>query len=441
MRRTSRRPRFLAVSLGLSLLAAACSGGDGETAGRDDAPEDEQAADEDPAGDGPSCQGTSNAALEIGGVLPETGVHGFLGPGLTAAAQLAVQDVNEAGGVLGRDVAFHPGEEGEPTSDVARETVEEHLRSGVDVVLGPTSESAAFGIIDAVTEACVIQFSPTNTSDELTTYDDDGLYFRTAPSHAIQARALGDLAHDEGNDTLAVAAVDSPYGRQMSELVREAFESNGGRVVAALSYDATAVSFEDEVAEVVGADPDAVVLAGFEESGKFLDVLFQNGVSTESTHVYLTDTNTSDATGQAFEDNAALVGVKGILPGAETSVELRDRLLFLMDPELEYFGFTSETYDAVVVTALATEAAGTDDPAQVARHVSDVTRGGEPCTTFAVCATLVREGVDIDYDGLSGPLTFSDVGEPTVGTVAVVPYALDNALHDEGAEYRTAELG
>ncbi len=52
----------------------------------------------------------------------------------------------------------------------------------------------------------------------------------------------------------------------------------------------------------------------------------------------------------------------------------------------------------------------------------EVTRGGEVCTTYEECHALLAEGADIDYDGASGPLDFTDVGEPGIGTYDVYVY-------------------
>ena len=73
----------------------------------------------------------------------------------------------------------------------------------------------------------------------------------------------------------------------------------------------------------------------------------------------------------------------------------------------------------MVITALAAEVAGSDDPAQVAANINGVTRDGTECTTFEECKQLVADGEDIDYNGPSGPQEFSQPGEPTAATFAV----------------------
>ena len=81
--------------------------------------------------------------------------------------------------------------------------------------------------------------------------------------------------------------------------------------------------------------------------------------------------------------------MRGTLPSAELSEDLRDRLLEV-DPELEDFSYGPETYDAVVITALAAEVAGTDDPVAIAAEINGVTRDGTACTTFEECRDSSR---------------------------------------------------
>jgi hypothetical protein len=133
------------------------------------------------------------------------------------------------------------------------------------------------------------------------------------------------------------------------------------------------------------------------------------------------------------------VGVKGTLPTAELTEDFRGRLLSV-DPALQDFSYGPETYDAVVITALAAEVAGTDDPAQVAANINGVTRDGTACTTYEECKQLVADGEDIDYNGPSGPQEFSQPGEPTAATFAVMSYGEDNQIDDTATEFREASF-
>ena len=134
------------------------------------------------------------------------------------------------------------------------------------------------------------------------------------------------------------------------------------------------------------------------------------------------------------------MGAQGTQPAAEVTEEFKNQLLGV-DPDLIDYNYGPETYDAVVITALAAELAETDDPAQVATFINGVTREGEKCATFTECKALIDGGAtDIDYDGPSGPQSFSQAGEPTEASFSISTYAPDNTIDTEATQYRTAQF-
>ncbi len=133
-------------------------------------------------------------------------------------------------------------------------------------------------------------------------------------------------------------------------------------------------------------------------------------------------------------------GIRGTLPAAEITGDFQDRLL-AVDPELIDFSYGPESYDAVIIVALAAQIAGTDDPAAIAGQINGVTRDGEKCTTYADCVALIETGADIDYDGPSGPQTFGPEGEPTEASFKILTYDADNKVEaGTPTEYRFAQI-
>jgi len=444
MRQRSRSLRLLAILLGLSMVAAACGDDDDTEAGEDDT--DTTEADE--AGESlapelgdadPQCEGESDGTLTVGGLLPQTGDLSFLGPPMEAGAQMGIDDVNAAGGVLGADVAWMPGDSGDADPDVANPTVDSHLSAGADVILGAAASGISLNVIDKITAACVIHFSPANTSPQFTDYDDDDLYFRTAPSDILQGQVLADMMIEDGVANAAILARQDSYGEGLQQFTQIPFEDQGGEVVLSQVYDPEASSFEAEVDAVISEDPDALVLIGFDESSRIMTSLFEGGFTPEEKQIYLVDGNIGNALGENFSEPGTLVGIKGTLPSAELTDDFQNRLLGV-DPSIVDFSYSAEAYDSVVITALATIIADTDDPAAVAREMNGVTRDGEACETFEDCLALIEDGQDIDYNGPSGPQDFSQPGEPTAASFAILSYGEDNQIDDELTEFRQASL-
>jgi Periplasmic binding protein len=241
---------------------------------------DEANAASDEGPDPVEAGATSEEPLRIGTLLPLTGNLAFLGPPEVAGAKLAVQDINEAGGVLGQDVELIEGDSGDTSTDTATQTVDRLLQANVNAIIGAASSGVSLTVVDAITGAGVLQFSPANTADDFTTYDDNGLYFRTAPPDTLQARALADLVIADGNQSVGIMALNDPYGTGLAENTLKNLVDSGvpEDSIRSITYDPQAQNFDSEVQEMVEFDPDAIIVIGFEESARIIDGLNAQGI-------------------------------------------------------------------------------------------------------------------------------------------------------------------
>ncbi|MBA2696272.1 MAG: amino acid ABC transporter substrate-binding protein, partial [Actinobacteria bacterium] len=126
-------------------------------------------------------------------------------------------------------------------------------------------------------------------------------------------------------------------------------------------------------------------------------------------------------------DPSVIAGMKGTAPASADNQEFLDRLTEFA-PDLEETQFAPQVYDCVVTMALAAEAAQSANAQDFKAEVVNVTKDGEKCSTFADCRDLLADGADIDYDGASGPLDFTDVGEPGRATIEVYEFDAEGAL-------------
>jgi branched-chain amino acid transport system substrate-binding protein len=377
-------------------------------------------------GSTPAATTTSGAAgadgsLKIGTLLPQTGSLAFLGPPEFAGVDLAIKDVNAAGGVLGKPVTDIKSDSGDASTDIASSSVDRLLSEKVDTIIGAASSAVSLTVIDKITGAGVVQFSPANTSPTFTDYKDNGLYFRTAPSDVLQGRVLGDLMLSDGAQSVGILALQDPYGTGLADNVKKSVTDGGGQVVQTVIYDPKAATFSAEVGKIKAANPDAIALISFDEAKKIVPELVKQGINMKK--VYFVDGNLADYS-KDFK-KGTLTGAKGTLPGVVASEDFKKQLL-TVNPKLTEFSYAPESYDAVVLTALAAEEAKSDAGTAIAAHLVDVSKGGTKCTTFAACDKLVKAGTDIDYDGVSGPVEFSDKGDPTEATIGIYQYGADN---------------
>ncbi|MDQ7878422.1 ABC transporter substrate-binding protein [Microbacterium sp. QXD-8] len=369
-------------------------------------------------------------SLKVGTALPQTGNLAFLGPPEEAGVAYAMSQINEATADTGLDLDVVFGDSGDTDNKAYETEIPRLLGEDVSAIIGAASSSTSLQFIDQVTGAGVIQFSPANTSDAFTTYDDNGLYFRTAPSDVLQGEVLGNLIAEDGHQTLGMIVLNDSYGTGLAKYVTEAFEAAGGEVVAAPTYNTGDTSFDAQISEVLAADPDAIALITFEEVKTILPSLFGQ---YPAENLYFVDGNLANF-GDQFPAGS-LTGAKGTFPGLslDTITDFTDALQTFNTDEgnepLTEFTYAAESYDATILLALAALAAGSTDGTAMAEKLIEVSGGsgdGEKCTTYAECAEIIVGGGTADYDGISGPITFDEVGDPTEASIGIYQFGDDN---------------
>ncbi|MGI8612923.1 MAG: ABC transporter substrate-binding protein, partial [Nocardioidaceae bacterium] len=269
----------------------------------------------------------------------------------------------------------------------------------------------------------VVQFSPANTSTEFDTYDDKGLYFRTAPSDVLQGAVMGNLVVADGAKNIAILARQDSYGEALAANVEKTIQAQGATVAAKVLYNADANQFTAEVNQVAASNPDAIVLIAFNETTKIIPRLIASGVGPQDVQTYFVDGNTADYSSDF--PAGTLTGVKATYPGAQLTNDFRTKLLSV-NPKLKDFTYGPESYDATVLSALAATAAKSDSGKAIASQIVNVSRDGTKCTDYAACVKLLDAGKDIDYEGVSGPVDMNDTGSPSKATIGIFQYGKDN---------------
>jgi branched-chain amino acid transport system substrate-binding protein len=419
-----------AAVLGVASLALAACGGSSETATSASAAAESSA----PAASAsaPAEDACKNPTLVVGSLLPATGDLAFLGPPEFAGIKKALNEISAAGGVLGGEVTYIEGDSGDTSTDIASQTVDSHLSQGVQAILGAASSGVSLTVIDKITGNGVLQISPANTSPALTTYEDNGLYWRVAPSDVLQGAIIAATAIDKGVESMAVIARQDAYGEGLADATAKDFEAAGGTVTSKILYDPAATSFEAEVAEIKAGGPQAVTVIGFEESVKLLQEMIKQGVGPADLQVFLVDGNISTTAYGDFPANT-MKGVIATVPTGEADLTAFNESLLEVDPELTDYAYGAQSYDAMMVVALAAEAAGCGDGTAIASKLADVAgNGGEKCTTYADCLALLQAGTDIDFEGVTGPLDFNQYGDPAQATISINEYTSNTEFTETG---------
>ena len=395
-----------------ALLLTACSSG---------APAPSESEEPADTGDAlPIAEGERDLTLPLGTILPQSGALAFLGPPEEAGVQLGANVVNAADSGLTVDVTFR--DSGDTTTDTATVSVTDLLSQDVSAIIGAASSGVSKTVIDQIVAAGVIQFSPANTSADFTEYNDNDLYWRTAPSDVLQGEVLGNLIAEDGNATLGMIVLNDSYGTGLAQFTKDSFEAAGGEVVAEALFNEGDSSFDAQISEVTAANPDAIAVITFDQAKIITPALVGSGYPGDQ--LYFVDGNLADYSTDFAPGLVA--GSKGTLPGLDVSTlgDFTDELL-AVDPNLTDYSYAAESYDAVVLLSLAAYAANSTDGVEMAKYLRQVSGGsgdGEKVSTYEEGVALLDEGKQIDYDGPSGPITFDEHGDPTEATIGIYEY-------------------
>jgi branched-chain amino acid transport system substrate-binding protein len=382
--RSPHRPRRrlvrLAALAAAASLAAACTGGGDE----DVTPTTSVAVTTTTA-----ARREADGRLVMGVYLPQTGPGASLGQSMISAVRGAVAHINAEGGVLGNDIELLVLDEGAPSGPSAL------LAEGVDAIIGPASSRNALSQLASIVRADtgVVTCSPTATALALDAFPDNGYFFRTVPSDSLQMVAIARRAERTGVPSVAVGYLDDPYGRGLADaLVAEIVQRRRQDVIAEVAFGADQEDLRATVSELLADAPGLVIVLGDADDGGRLLAALDAATPDDVPQVIVNDAIRTAASIQQLSPRFR-TRLTGVAPRATNESD-------------EGF-FTAHAIDCVNLIALATAEAGTDAPSAIRLWMAPVSGGGRQCSTFEDCIALLEQGLQIDYNGLSGAIELS----------------------------------
>ncbi len=376
-----------------------------------------------------SASETDPNAIKLGLLSPVTGWAPF-GVSSEKAARFAALEINAAGGLDGRPIAFILADGG-CSGSIAPEGARYLLSQGVVAILGEGCSAATLAAAKAVCiPAGIPLISAGSTSPLITTeLGPSGLCFRTAPSDAFQGEILARKAWEAGVTTMAVVFTDNAYGRGLAQVFKTAFQGKGGTVTAFVPYpDGKSIGFTEEVDALFAPSvPEGLLLVTYEIDGANLTRDLKLRAPLPFPRLFGVDGN-KGATFLVNAEPTVIEGMVGTLPSAPTQ-----------DPNFQrfrqaYFAATRDgeepddygenVYDAAYLLAYAM-AAGGPTPAGIAANLPGISRpDGSTPTIINVGewqkgVAALRAGQDVDYQGASGRIDLDANGDPSSGTYAL----------------------
>jgi ABC-type branched-subunit amino acid transport system substrate-binding protein len=363
--------------------------------------------------------------VKIGTLLSITGDLAPYGGPMQDAVKLAIEEVNENGGLLGSHVTLI--NEDSQTSEIAAVDGANKLVkiNKVPAIIGAAGSSISLSFIEITTKNHVVQISPSNTAPDFTTYADNDFYFRTCPSDALQGKAMAILAMDENYTTASTLVLNNAYGVGFEKVFIEEFESMGGKVLDRIKYDPQATIFNSEIEQASKNNPDVIILISYPETGSLiLKAAYEKGVMDDTEWLLsegLKDEGLAESVGKDAQGNYIIAGFKGTAPDPTVTGPAYQTFnnAYMAKYGTDSTTFTANAYDAAAVIALAIEKAGSVDGTAIRDNIRVVANPpGVEVTDIGKGLMLIREGKEINYQGASGDINFDDNGDITTAYYA-----------------------
>jgi branched-chain amino acid transport system substrate-binding protein len=389
-----RRP-FIAVSLSLAIMASLVACNDsGSTSTPDSTPQVSTTV----------TPQISDGVFRLGLLIPQTGSVDGNGESLTQVATDAIDIVNAAGGILGRDIELVVRDEGSDSATALTAVDDFISESRIDALIGPMSSSIALSVLPRLVENKIGSCSPTATAVSLASFPDKELFVRTTPSDILASEAMAQLIGQTGVVETLVAYPDDPFGRAFAAEIRRSLAVQGIAIVNEVAYDTDSSDYTP-VAEELTANPNSVVtLIGDSESG---GRLLNSLLDTKSANKIIVNDALSqvDISGNANIDSDMRQSIVGVAVDAFAGTDADNNAL--LPP------FAAAVVDCVNLIALAAIVSESDIAEEFMSQVPAVSRGGSGCNLFEECLALLQQSLNIDYNGVTGLLDLDPNGDPS----------------------------
>lgn len=343
--------------------------------------------------------------VKLGILIGFTGPIESLTPNMAAAAELAIAEVNASGKSANTYVAVR-GDSTCVDAAAAQAAAERMVTAdGVKGIIGGDCSGVTRAVLQNVARPNgMVMISPSATSPALTGDEDDGLFFRTAPSDAREGEVAADILMERGVKSVAISYTNNDFGKGESEFIEKYFKEKGGNVTINASHDDGKADYSAEVAALAAAGGDILVVAGYlDQGGKgIIQAALDSGAFST---FYLPGGMVGDSLPAAI--GPALNGSYGDIAASDAAGNtiLKDIAAKEATPFDSTSAYASESYDAAALIMLAMAAAGSTDPKVYKDKVMDVANApGEPIQPgeLGKALDLIAQGVDIDYQGATG---------------------------------------
>ena len=344
--------------------------------------------------------------IKIGVLIGFTGPIESLTGHMAAGAEMAMAEVNTSGALLDGSTFVSVRADSTCVDSAAATSAAERLitADGVAAIMGADCSGVTGAVLQNVARPNgVVMISPSATSPALTSAEDDGLFFRTAPSDAREGEVMAAILMEKGVKSIAMTYTNNDYGKGLSDAIATSFTALGGVVTINTSHEDGKADYSAEVAALAAAGGDLLVVAGYlDQGGKgIIQASLDSGAFSQfGLPGGMVGDNLPIAIGPALDGSYGQVA-QSDSTGAATLIDMAKTAATPYDASSPY---TMESYDAVALFALAMQAAGSSKPGDYKAKVLEIANApGEKFYPGQIGAALaaVKAGTDIDWEGAS----------------------------------------
>jgi branched-chain amino acid transport system substrate-binding protein len=358
-----------------------------------------------------------SAEIKIGGLWGVTGPVSKFIPPLKDAADLAIKQVNDQGGLLkGDKLSMVLGDtkcDGKTSSAAANKLVNINKVVAINGALCSGATIAAANTVGI--PGGVVMISPASTSPAISNLKDNDFIYRVTPADDFQGKILARVIKKRGINSIAITYIQNDYGKGLAEALKSNYEALGGKVAGYAAHEGKKASYRSELATLkkggakhlvviaYAADSAPVIMRQSLERGYFRKFIGVDGVNEDS---MLAKIGWQNVQGMFITNSGSIPGTAG--EKAYTAAMKAAYPKSLGKP------FSANAYDATFMLALAIEAAGSTDRAKIRDGLRKI--AGPDGTVvlpgeWAKAKKLLAAGQKINYQGAAGPHDFDAKGD------------------------------
>jgi branched-chain amino acid transport system substrate-binding protein len=351
------------------------------------------------------AQGTP---IKLGTLTPLTGAGGSYGPSMRKAMEYVAQEVNAAGGVLGRQVQL-VSEDDQTNPEAAVRAARKLIDvDKVTAIMGTWASAVTTAVAPLCWESKTF-LTTVSGSDTITLLPHQGYLVRTQPNTNLQIGKLGEFLISLKVKKVFVLAAQTPFALPSQNRLKEILPRGGSELVGGVIYDKDKTTFRSEIDQALRTKPDMVYLNGYTPDVTIvLKELYKAGYTgAKVAQGYAVNQKLLDSMPAEVSD-----GTYTATPSpAVDSAGYKRLAKFLGSGDLDPYSCQCHDQISLVLLAIA-RAKGEATGTTVRDTVRKISQGGGAKVDSAVEGLkLLAQGKEINYEGASGPCDFTDIGD------------------------------